>query len=327
MANDIFSDRSKKMIKIATIINVSIILTLLFGPLSLLWCLINFDWPREIYICIDEVSDSIGRKIRDTTQPTNQIKRIMRPLSPPQPGNYNFVQEPPLYHDGAARCHWSETADKTIAGIDQEKFTYDFQFLDLANCSTMNECRLICLKTHKLNDPNICDYLTFSKADKVASLYSIDPTMHWNMTDERDVVSALWQCEELPLCDWNWRRRQTLKVFKPGEKTEHFIGEFRCKDFGACQRLCETHPTCNYVISPTNSTRLGASYLYSLPMTQFSTVDYHIDDKHDSFEISCHTRQFLTTVATTKGKRQKCLFFTQNAFGKIRSRGRLRMLV
>uniref|UniRef100_A0A915K956 Uncharacterized protein n=1 Tax=Romanomermis culicivorax TaxID=13658 RepID=A0A915K956_ROMCU len=212
-----------------------------------------------------------------------QIRRVFRPLAAPPQHGWNFVQEPALYHDTGARCKWIDLPDRRLSGLDQ--LSYDFQLLELINCTNPADCRTICMRMHKPNDPNVCNYVIMNKAQKIALFYNIDPTVNWNLTQDAKSDSFFWKCNSIP-CDWYWRRFQRIRGL-PLDAGQNLILKTQCRDFAACQRLCETHPACNYVVMPTNKSIGGPSFLYALPDNAFQQTNFELDGIHHSFEMSC----------------------------------------
>lgn len=121
-----------------------------------------------------------------------QIRRIIRPLSLPPHIGWNFEQEPPLYHDSGARCSWVELAGKKISGLDE--VSYDFQLLELINCADLNECKSICLRMFRPDDPNLCNYFSWNRSKQVALFYFVDPLINWNITNDDKVTGFFWKC-------------------------------------------------------------------------------------------------------------------------------------
>lgn len=139
-----------------------------------------------------EISDDIWNRFR---RAGNQIRRVIRPLSLPPPVGFNFTIDPPLYHDSAARCSWSEFRKKKIPNLEADSSSFDYQLLDLSNCTDANDCRRFCFKLYKPNDPNLCNYIIYDKVDQKAYFYAIDPLLPWNITEDNKVDSYSWNCE------------------------------------------------------------------------------------------------------------------------------------
>lgn len=161
----------------------------------------------EIYLCSPtpyRAPQAIHEKLTDTKETKQkpltrsrraanvQIRRVIRPLSLPPHIGWNFQQEPPLYHDGGARCSWVELPGKKILGLDE--ISYDYQLLELINCSDLNDCKSICLRMYKPDDPNLCNYFSWNKSKQLALFYYVDPLINWNITNDDKVTGFFWKC-------------------------------------------------------------------------------------------------------------------------------------
>jgi len=202
---------------------------------------------------------------------------------------------------------------------------YDFQQLEARSCDDPEECKSMCLRMHKTDDPYLCNYFTWHRQKKLALFYFLEPTLKWNLTDDNRVETFFWQCRETQ-CAWWWRPHRIFTHLSDLtatqlKKSQGLLAVTQCSDFASCQFSCETRPSyrelgvgqqvpegahpddpsCAYVVMPSKGTQNRESFLFTMPQSELKNVSYRGSSFYDSFELICQGPETTTfpTLATT----------------------------
>ncbi|KRY13553.1 hypothetical protein T12_15442, partial [Trichinella patagoniensis] len=210
-----------------------------------------------------------------------EIRRAVSQLS--YPANLEIRDNffPSLMQDKAANCYWKDNVGKMVS----ESTVNDIGVPLLAHvCSKPTQCKNQCLEMHEDGDIEVCNYFTWYQESSTAMFYSLEPNNDWKLYKNGEVNSYEWHCVENG-CSWHWRPQQVMKNIENCTQCTHLTTVF-CRDFGHCQRVCETLFECNYFVMSANGTE-GYGQMYTVPEDLMKSKNYMHSRRRDSFEMRC----------------------------------------
>uniref|UniRef100_A0A5S6QSZ6 Uncharacterized protein n=1 Tax=Trichuris muris TaxID=70415 RepID=A0A5S6QSZ6_TRIMR len=212
---------------------------------------------------------------------SQEIRRAVSALSYPPNLKVRENFFPSLLQDAAASCFWKENNGRLVP----ESVMNELGVPLLAHiCTSASQCKNQCLEMHEDSDIEVCNYITWYEHSNTALFYSLEPTKHWHLQSVPNVKSYEWRC--IPnSCSWYWRPEQTIKSIESCSRCVPLTTTF-CRDFGHCQRQCETMPSCNHFYMSNNGTE-GYGRMYHVAEQMFDEKYYEHSDRRDSFEMRC----------------------------------------
>ncbi|KRY90077.1 hypothetical protein T4D_6449 [Trichinella pseudospiralis] len=245
-----------------------------------------------------------------------EIRRAVSQLS--YPANLEIRDNffPSLLQDKAANCYWKDNVGKMIS----ESTVNDIGVPLLAHvCSKPTQCKNQCLEMHEDGDIEVCNYFTWYQESSTAMFYSLDPNNDWKLYKNGEVNSYEWHCVENG-CSWHWRPQQVMKNIENCTQCTLLTTVF-CRDFGHCQRLCETLFECNYFMMSANGTE-GYGQMYTVPEDLMTSKNYMHSRRKDSFEMRCKKASIIPTDKFAKPNDVQKLK-ESSIFGSLDSRRQL----
>ncbi|KAL1244692.1 Uncharacterized protein TSPI_06140 [Trichinella spiralis] len=227
-----------------------------------------------------------------------EIRRAVSQLS--YPANLEIRDNffPSLMQDKAANCYWKDNVGKMVS----ESTVNDIGVPLLAHvCSKPTQCKNQCLEMHEDGDIEVCNYFTWYQESSTAMFYSLEPNNDWKLykmeksTLMNGIVLNCTQCTHL------------TTVF--------------CRDFGHCQRVCETLFECNYFVMSANGTE-GYGQMYTVPEDLMKSKNYMHSRRRDSFEMRCKKASINLTDKFAKPNDMQKLK-ESSIFGSLDSRRQL----